>query len=361
MHILALVATLCCCMFRRALSFSSVSSFSTLSHSLPWHKRPVITSAANEQIKSIKKLTKGKGMGGERSGRQSVVVEGHRAVIDAINIAKLTPKVLYVCNSAFHAPLGDILLQTLRNSAVGDAVVVVHDSLMPSLSATETTQGVIALFDRPTPIRAFKHGTSHVLILDQISDPGNMGTLIRTAHTLGWDAVITARGKKGGSDPFSAKCVRASMGACLYIPVIDLHWDDVPSLLSLPLPLPLPLPLSVDETETETETGTNKYKKGKYAINCHASPLPIYVAEASATAIPYYETDLASRACIIIGSEATGISQECRSALSSSGSSGVSVSIPMEGSFDSLNAAAVGAIMMAETTRQRVGSKGSKI
>lgn len=103
--------------------------------------------------------------------------------------------------------------------ALPRAVYVTDDATLAHLSALETSPGVIAVASRPETHPAESPLT---LVLDRISDPGNVGTLIRTAAWLGVHAVVYG---PGTTDPYAPKAVRASMGG-----IWDVHLTSVPNL-----------------------------------------------------------------------------------------------------------------------------------
>jgi TrmH family RNA methyltransferase len=102
----------------------------------------------------------------------------------------------------------------------GARLVVLPREQLFRLSDVETTQGVLAVC--PIPGRSWRPeiGASwrRVLVLDGLQDPGNVGTLIRSAAWFGWDAVLLGA---GSADPYSPKAVRSSMGGLFFVPVFD--------------------------------------------------------------------------------------------------------------------------------------------
>ena len=153
---------------------------------------------------------------------------------------------------------------------------------------------------------------SAMLVCDGISDPGNLGTLIRTAWGLEFDACVTI----ASTDPFSPKCIRSSMGSSLYLPIMEVS----------------------DWMELEEEIS----KQG----------LQIYLSVLDDQATPYYDADLCKPCMIVVGSESTGISKQTLEYTKHSNSA--KIFIPMGSNLDmSLNAAVAGGIIMGECKRQR--------
>ncbi len=98
----------------------------------------------------------------------------------------------------------------------------VHHSSFVELSGLTTSDGWAAIVDIPSTSSWDR--CHHMLVLDQIQDPGNMGTLIRSAAALGWDCVATT---KGSVDPYNDKALRAAKGATFMIPVIEVSSDEL--------------------------------------------------------------------------------------------------------------------------------------
>lgn len=167
---------------------------------------------------------------------------------------------------------------------------------------TVTPQGLVAVASWPDlPPRP-----GLTLILDAIQDPGNVGTLLRSAAAAGVGQIVCIRGT---ADVYSPKVVRAAMGAHFSLPLqVDWQWPD---LAGMPT------------------AGT-----------------AVYAAVAQAP-LPYYAVDWCRPAALIIGNEAQGIS-DAGLALATT-----LITIPMEGLVESLNAAIAGSVILFEALRQR--------
>ncbi len=144
-----------------------------------------------------------------------------------------------------------------------------------------------------------------MVIADGIKDPGNLGSLMRAAVGAGADAVYVS---PETVDPLSPKVLRAAMGAHFRLPLERIDWDLLPA---------------------DIFPGTQ-----------------ILAAEAGG-ACRYDEVDWTKASTVIIGSESRGISEKSRKYLTSS------VSIPLQGGLESLNAAIAGAVILFEAARQR--------
>jgi TrmH family RNA methyltransferase len=182
----------------------------------------------------------------------------------------------------------------------------VSESVMQSLAQTQTSQGILLVLamrklDLPQLL-------DFVVIADAVRDPGNLGTLLRTAASADAQAVLLT---PTTADPFSSKVLRAGMGAHFHLPIFSLDWPEITSLLK-----------------------------------DRAHPLRIYIAESS-SGIPLWECELRSPCAFIIGNEAEGPSSEAQHLAD------VQLHIPMPGHNESLNAAAAAAIILFEVVRQR--------
>ncbi len=133
-----------------------------------------------------------------------MVLEGARLVADALERG-FRPRVLAVSESFLAA----------RRAAV-EPDVVLSDTLFDALCDTETPQGILAVFDMPWAALGRVIGCDRIVALDGLQDPGNVGTIVRTAEAFAFDGVLVL---PGTANPFSPKAVRASMGSCLGVAI----------------------------------------------------------------------------------------------------------------------------------------------
>jgi RNA methyltransferase, TrmH family len=257
----------------------------------------VISSQSNPHVKHIRSLATGRK---DRRRERLFVLEGVRLVADVLAHGGALDLALYAPDQLDETPAGRELrarLEQLPNSfaATAQVVAAAADTIHP--------QGIVALARWPE-IEPGRPGV--ILVLDAIQDPGNMGTLLRSAEAVGVAQVLCTAGTV---DAYSPKVVRAAMGAHMGIALEqDLSWDETNERLSF-----------VDH---------------------------IYAADAAAT-MPYYAADWRQPSALIVGNEAHGLSEAARACASSS------IGIPMRGRAESLNAAVAGSVILFEALRQR--------
>jgi TrmH family RNA methyltransferase len=253
----------------------------------------MITSSQNSKIKLVRALL---GRAKERREAHAFVIEGVRLVEEAVNSKWGFQFALYdeTLNER-----GKSLVERL--ASLGMDVEQTPSSLMKSLSEIETPQGILAvlqLVQLPIP-----NSLNFLLIPDQIRDPGNLGTLLRTAAAAGVQAALLP---PETTDVFAPKVVRSGMGAHFRLAIHSMTWDNI-------------------------------YEQTK--------DLQIYLADMDGQSC--WETDLRQPLALIIGGEAEGASEEARKLATQK------ISIPMSGNIESLNAGVAGSILMFEVVRQR--------
>lgn len=237
----------------------------------------------------------------ERREAGAFVVEGVRLVEEAANRNWRFEIALY---DESLSERGTLLVERLRSNGV--EAEQVSASLMKSISETETPQGILAVLQ--TSSLPIPDSHDFILILDQIRDPGNLGTLLRTAAAAGIQAVLLS---PETTDALAPKVVRAGMGAHFRLPIRSLTWDEISGMT-----------------------------KG----------LQTYLAAMDGK--PCWETDLREPLALIVGGEAEGASEDARKLATQK------ISIPMAGNVESLNAGVAGSVLMFEVVRQRLKHKG---
>ena len=189
----------------------------------------IISSKDNKRIKYIRSLLE---KGGIRKKNHSFVVEGIKLVDEALEYGNVLD--IIISESLYeeivsgdltrNALLSDNGKHIIKQVKQGTSLTVVSDTVFKSVSETITPQGVIAVVDMPESglleggylKKAYeKSGKIELLVLEDTADPGNMGTIMRTAEAAGVTGVIIG---KGTVDIFNPKVVRSTMGSIFRLP-----------------------------------------------------------------------------------------------------------------------------------------------
>lgn len=253
----------------------------------------MITSSQNPKLKLARALM---GRAKERREANAFVVEGVRLIEEAVTAGWIFQFVLF---SDGLSERGQDLVKILTAHRID--VEEVSGDLLQKVSETETPQGLLAVLEFtefPIP-----EEPNFILIPDEIHDPGNLGTLLRSAAATGVQAVLLP---PDTTDAFAPKVLRAGMGAHFRLPIHSLTWED---------------------------------------IKAQTNGLEIYLADMDGQAC--WTTDLRKPLALIIGSEAEGASDEARRLATQK------ICIPMAGKVESLNAGVAGSVLMFEVVRQR--------
>lgn len=261
-----------------------------------------ILSRKNPRIQRIKKLLTSSQY---RQSEQVFILEGVRLVEEAVKSGWAIQE-LFISEKL--SQRGKRLIETLSQQAV--PLYQMSDMVMEVIKDTETSQGILAVLAAHQ--LSLPENPELILILDAISDPGNVGTILRTSNAAGVDAVIVA---PETADPFSPKALRAGMGAQLNLPVTMMDWSRIATLVRSYPGMRLLL--------ADTQGG------------------PIY-----------WNTELRVPVALIISNEANGPSQTARQI-----SDDVLI-IPMPGKSESLNAAIAASLLIYEVLRQRWQKNG---
>lgn len=262
-----------------------------------------IRSKNNQVFKFIRSLGRRK----FRDLESAYVVEGKIVVTEALEYAK-KPLYLVVADSLAGTADGKHIINIALEKNI--KIYRIPDELFVGLSKTEEPQGVLMVLEKQECSWAdFANKDQALLIvLDGIQDPGNLGTIIRTAVAINADAVILT---KGTVDLYNDKTLRSTMGALFRIKLMQaLEHEEI-------------------------------------IYNCEKLKLPIVVADAKGNT-PYFAWDFTKGMALVIGSESQGPSQ----ALSSYAEA--KLAIPMPGQIESLNAGVAAGILMFERIRQKL-------
>ncbi len=229
-------------------------------------------------------------------------LEGLRLCRDAIGSGVAIHQLIL----AQRASLRPDILDLVRQVSPDEETLELADHLFDRLTETKHPQGIAMLCHRPavSSDQAESRPDGIYLALEGVADPGNVGTLVRTADAFGFDGVLVL---PGTANPFSQKAIRSAMGSCFHIPIIQM--TDLAALRSW----------------------------------LAGSGLSLFAADLSGESILEHPFDRPG--VILIGNEAHGISDAARDACDRL------VTIPMPGKAESLNAAAAGAILCHELRR----------
>jgi len=262
----------------------------------------MITSSSNSIIKEIKSLHRKK----DRWMKRSFFVEGIRAIDDCI---KSSANVEYLVYS-------DMLFEIKGGKELYDTICLenyklyyISDKLFKEVSDTEKPQGILAVvnYDIKRIDDVLKEKENFIILLDRVQDPGNMGTIIRTADAFGSNGVIVT---EGCVDIFNPKTVRSTMGSIFHIPLLYYR--------------------SANEAIRDLKNSSIK------------------VITTSLDAKDYcFDVDFRTNFALVIGNEASGVSSEVMA------ESDLLIKIPMPGNAESLNAAIASSVIMYEALRQR--------
>ena len=189
-------------------------------------------------------------------------------------------------------------------------VICLTDALFASVCDTENPQGILAVCKKLEwdETAVFAKEKPFFILAEELNDPGNLGTVIRTADACGADAVFLS---KGSVDLYNPKVLRSTMGSMFHVPVFQ----------------------NVDLNDISA-----KLKKNE---------IPLYAAHLRGDTYPY-GLELAESCAFIIGNEARGLSDEAADLCDRW------VKIPMPGQAESLNASIAAGVLMYEVVRQRL-------
>lgn len=260
-----------------------------------------ITSVNNPLIKKVRSLYRKK----DRIKNKSFIIEGIKIIEEGINSNYPLKNIVYT----------DKLLDTKDGVEFFDKIkdlkslVYVPNNIFIDISDTENPQGVLAIAGiKNQDIEEIKDiENPFILFLDELQDPGNMGTIIRTADAFNIDCIIIS---EGSVDPYNPKVVRATMGSIFRVPLYNVL-DGIKELNELK-------------------------EKG---IKIYSTSLE--------NSISIYEQDFTEGFILTIGNESKGVSKDLLSL------SDKLIKIPMPGRAESLNAGVAASIIMYEARKQR--------
>ena len=177
-----------------------------------------VTSLSNPIVKDIKALANKK----DRDETKSFMAEGLKLVIDALELGFEIRTLVYAKNVKEKPQVVQCATKTV---ARGGLVLEVSEKVLASITRRDNPQMVVGIFtQRWTPLRDLKPQTGETYVaLDRVRDPGNLGTIIRTADAAGASGVILVG---EATDPFSMETVRATMGSVFALPLVKTNIAD---------------------------------------------------------------------------------------------------------------------------------------
>lgn len=257
----------------------------------------VISSKDNEIIKNIKKLKEKK----YRDAENKFIVEGTKIVQEAIE-EEAKVNLIVVCEECINN--GTISKELLYKIAKYECIYVT-EKVFNLLTDVKTPQGILAVIEKSNKNNEIDYTQDIIIALDEIQDPGNLGTILRTVDSANLKQIIIS---KNSADSYSPKVVRSTMGAIFRVNIIEV--DNL--------------------VETLKQVQKNKFEVVVTALDATSN---IYNIE--------YKNKV-----IVIGNEANGVSKEVQNLANQK------VKIPMLGKTESLNASVAASIMIYEYVRR---------
>lgn len=257
-----------------------------------------ITSASNKVIKQLRDLADKKG----RTKWDAFIIEGLKLVDEALQY-RIPIRYFLVADSVYSR------FESMVSGREDIPVYLVPDDLFERVSTTGTPQGILAvapLMDHED--RSVVAEGSKYVILEQLQDPGNVGTIIRTADACGFDGVLLSA---GCADPHNPKVIRAAMGSLFHIPIFSCAdiFDTINSLK----------------------------RRGIRIVAAHPRDSAVV-----------WDLPLADNIAVVIGNEGNGLSQKMLDSVD------IRAMIPMPGKAESFNAASAASMILYESMRQRL-------
>lgn len=254
----------------------------------------IITSKDNEIVKEIKKLKD------KKYRKEKFIVEGLKMIVEAIEYNAKIELIAYREGFGISSIKSEINARNIK-------IIEISENVFNTLTEVVSSQGILAIIKKEEKSKEIDYSQDFIIALDGIQDPGNLGTIIRTADAIDLKQIIVS---KDTVDTYSPKVIRSTMGAIFRINVLE-----------------------VENLAKELEKAKDKGFK--------------VITTSLQTNKSIYDIDY-KKSIVVIGNEANGVSQEVREI------SDEMVKIPMHGKAESLNASVSAAIMMYEYVRQEM-------
>ena len=259
----------------------------------------VISSKDNELIKHIKKLKDKK----YRDENNEYIIEGVKLIEEAVQEKSKIKKVI-ICDDTtrtYEIPT-NVMLEIAKYECV-----YVTDKIFSSITQVTNPQGVMAIIEKNTKNQEIDYSEDIIVALDNVQDPGNLGTILRTVDSIGLKQIIVT---KDTVDAFNSKVVRSTMGAIFRVKIIETS----------------------DFVQSIKEMRKHHFKLMVTSLQTDNS---IYDIEFN-------------KKIIVIGNESNGVSEEIQDMADEK------AKIPMLGKTESLNASVAAGIVMYEYVRQKI-------
>ena len=259
----------------------------------------VITSKDNELIKHIKKLKDKK----ERDLSNEYIIEGIKLIQEAIQEnAKI--KQIIICDDCEKT---ESIPKDLMYEIAKQECIYVTNKVFDSITEVMNPQGILAIIEKQSKEIQIDDKQDIILALDDIQDPGNLGTILRTADSIGLTQILVS---KGTADCYNPKVVRSTMGAIFRVKIIEC--EDLVKTLK-----------EIKKHKFEIVVSSLQTDNSIYDINYH-------------------------KKVIVIGNEANGVKKEIQDLADKK------IKIPMLGKTESLNASVATGIILYEYVRQKL-------
>ncbi len=262
----------------------------------------IITSLQNQTVKLAAALKQKK----QRDVTGLFIAEGVR-LLEEVHLADWQVEACLYTEAALQHKRTEKIIHELQDK--GCRMLIVSEAVYLKVTDTEQPQGIMAIVKKKNQLltRILQADCPLIVILDALQDPGNVGTVIRTADAVGASGVILT---KGCADVYSSKAVRATMGSLFHLPIFDgISYEEVVSSLRI--------------------AGVNLFATSLASSNL------------------YYEADFKKPAAVIFGNEGSGVHETLLNQADSA------IFIPILGKAESLNVAASAAVILYEAIRQR--------
>ena len=259
----------------------------------------VITSKDNELIKHIKKLKDKK----ERDLSNEYIIEGIKLIQEAIQEnAKI--KQIIICDDCEKT---ESIPKDLMYEIAKQECIYVTNKIFETITEVMNPQGILAIIEKQSKEIQIDDKQDIILALDDIQDPGNLGTILRTADSIGLTQILVS---KGTADSYNPKVVRSTMGAIFRVKIIEC--EDLVKTLK-----------EIKKHKFEIVVSSLQTDNSIYDINYH-------------------------KKVIVIGNEANGVKKEIQDLADKK------IKIPMLGKTESLNASVATGIILYEYVRQKL-------